>query len=239
MQILKTFKSIIVGFVDLLYPNVCLSCGKELYGSEHYICTECLLELPHTYFQSTRKNIITELLKGRIINLQNAYSFLFFYKHTIVQKIIHAIKYSGTKELAYDLGNYLAQDIKDSEFKNADLLIPVPLHPLKLKIRGYNQSEWLARGISEVLNIPIEKNNLVRIINTQTQTLKGKEQRWYNVRSAFDVHNPKKLKNKHIVLIDDVLTTGATIEACANTLERKVENVKISILTLATANKLI
>jgi len=239
MPFLKTLVDLFEGFLGLIYPNVCLSCGETLVSGEKYICTNCLVSLPYTHFISTRKNLITEFLRGRIFNLENAYSFLYFYKHSMVQKILYAIKYSGVKELAMELGIYLSENIKDSDYKNADFLVPIPLHYLKLRKRGYNQSEWFARGVSMVLDVPVDTSSIIRTVNTQTQTKKGREERWLNVQNIFEVKNVRKLYGKHIVLIDDVLTTGATIEACADVIRDKVKDVKISVLTLATANKIV
>ncbi len=239
---MKALKEILVwleDFVDLLFPKVCLSCGSPLQHGERYICTACLSDLPKTYFTSTTDNLVYDLLQGRIKNLKNAYSFCFFYKKSNIQKILHAIKYSGVKELAFELGAYLTYDIKETGFKDVDVIIPVPLHPLKQRLRGYNQSEWFARGIAEVLNKPVDVSSVARTVFTETQTKKSKEERWENVKNIFEVKSPAKLEGKHILLFDDVLTTGSTIESLALAIENSVENFEISVLTFATASKIV
>jgi ComF family protein len=194
-----------------------------------------LSKIVKTNFHLEKDNPVSQIFWGRV-KIEHALSFYYFIKGGILQKLVHEIKYRGAKELAYELGKESAYVLKESDFfSKIDYLCPVPLHKQKEKKRGYNQSEWIARGLSEVLNIPVEKNILKRKIYTSTQTKKNRQQRWENVKDAFDIGEKHKLEKKHILIVDDVLTTGATLEACAqNILE--IDGVKVSIFTLAFAN---
>ena len=152
-----------------------------------------------------------------------------------MQNLLHHIKYYNKKELAFELGRYLGSELSEAgSFKGCDVIIPVPLHPAKKKKRGYNQSEWIAKGMSDKMNIPLNTNLLNRHVNSKTQTKKNREERWENVRSAFSVELPNQFTKKHILLIDDVITTGATIEACASQLINHTD-AKVSIASLAYA----
>ncbi|MCK4661965.1 MAG: ComF family protein [Bacteroidales bacterium] len=227
---LKT--SYIKDFINLIYPETCAACGNVLFNQEKLICTKCLYELPKTNFHLEKDNPVNQIFWGRA-EIENATAYYYFLKASIFQKLIHKLKYKGLKEIGYELGKLLGAELFSAElYKNIDLIIPVPLHPKRQKKRGYNQSDWIAMGISDQMNIPIDTKSLYRAVATETQTRKTKLERWENVESIFKVRNEEAVKNKHILLIDDVLTTGSTIEACAVTL-LKVENVKVSVATIA------
>ncbi len=159
-----------------------------------------------------------------------AFAQYFFTKGGCLQKLIHEIKYKGAKELAYELGREFGLTLKENGASGYDLICPVPLHKEKEKRRGYNQSDWLARGMADILGVAYDKNLLVRKVFTSTQTKKNRQQRWENVKDAFDLGNKSDVENKHILLVDDVLTTGATLEACA----QKLLDIKGSIVSIAT-----
>ncbi len=220
--------------IQLFFPDLCIICGNKLYTSEKFICLECLADLPKTNFYNESGNIVEQLFWGRV-QIESATSFFFFRKGSKYQKILHFLKYKGLKEVGFEIGiNYGFELQKNSHYASVDFIVPVPLHPKKLKQRGYNQSEWIARGISKVLHKPVESKNLVRKVYTSTQTRKTRFERWQNVEDIFKVSDPEIFKGKHILLIDDVVTTGATLEACVVAVQ-KAQNTKISIATLAYA----
>ncbi len=226
------FFSWLKDFVNLFYPYSCVLCGHPLHGNEEILCASCILDMPRTHFHTFANNETAQRFWGRI-DLEHAASFLFFHKGSKYQKLIHLLKYNNKPEIGVFLGNLYGQELINTSFANADMIIPVPLHPKKEKIRGYNQAEKFAEGLSRQLNIPV-RNELKRIKFTETQTKKDKEERWNNVKNVFSPVNCKNLENKHVILVDDVITTGATLEACAIAL-KTCKNVKISILTVGIA----
>jgi ComF family protein len=178
---------------------------------------------------------VAQLFWGRI-PIENATSFFSYKKGSNYQHLIHFIKYKGLKELGFETGRKFGLILSDSDIYNIiDVIIPVPLHPKKEKKRGYNQSEWIASGLAQSMQKPISINNLIRNLHTSTQTQKNRFERWQNVENIFTVNDANEFKNKHILLVDDVVTTGSTLEACAFEL-LKIENVKISIVTLGFAD---
>jgi ComF family protein len=218
--------------VALFFPELCTACGRNLYRNERVICTNCIYHLPLTNFHSDPENKMARQLWGRFPFVQTI-AFLYFRKGSRIQNLMHQLKYKKNQETGIRLGELYAYDLKRStSFKQADLIIPVPLHPSKLKKRGYNQSECIANGISSILNIPVSTNNLIRTENTETQTKKSRYARYENLINAFSIKDKSELINKHIMLVDDVLTTGATLEACSIKL-LEIQGTKISICTLA------
>ncbi|MCD6113584.1 MAG: ComF family protein, partial [Bacteroidales bacterium] len=215
----------------------CMACGKSLYKNENCLCTYCLYHLPKTNFHLEKDNEVERVFWGRV-RIESAASFLYFSKGGKVQKIMHKLKYKGRQEIGVFLGEQYGLELLNSDtFKNIDIIIPVPLHKMKLKKRGYNQSEKFAEGLSLSMKKPVSTDNLYRKIFSETQTKKTRYKRWQNVESIFDIKNPELLKSKHILLVDDVITTGATMEACVNVL-KKVEDIKISIASIAYASNL-
>lgn len=181
-----------------------------------------------------QENPISRVFWGRV-KLNAATSFLFFNKGGNVQELMHALKYKNKKEVGIYLGELLGQEIKNSPlFNHIDLVIPVPLHPKKYRKRGFNQSEVIAIGINNVIRAKIDPTSFVRMVNTDSQTRKSRYNRWENVKGVFGILNEDQISGKHILLVDDVLTTGATLEACAATL-LNVENTTVSVATLAYA----
>jgi ComF family protein len=229
------FVNIAKDFLNLLVPSKCLSCGINLLKFEQFVCKTCLNKIPKTRFYENSESVVSQAFWGRV-ELQYAFSVYYFHKGSILQKLIHQVKYRGVKELAFELGKEMAYDLAESEFKKSvDLVIPVPLHPLKEQKRGYNQSDWLASGFAEVLEKKYSKAVLKRVHYTSTQTKKTREQRWENVKDAFEVEDAPTIENKHVVIVDDVLTTGATLEACAAKL-LACKGTKVSVVTLAYAS---
>lgn len=222
-------------FINLFYPQNCKSCGNTLFKHEYLICNYCKVHLPKTDFHLSINNPIEKIFHGRV-PLEFASCFYNFTKQGKVQKILHAIKYKNSKELAVLVGELYAKEIKDILLlKQATIVIPVPLHDKKMKTRGFNQSEEFAIGIANELDLKISTKNLIRKEFTETQTKKNKFQRWENVENKFTIVNPNELQNQHVILVDDVITTGATIEACCESL-LTVPGIKISVLGIAYAS---
>jgi ComF family protein len=222
--------------LSLVFPEICNACGKPLYKHESLICNYCKAKLPYTNFHMQEENPIEKIFWGRV-PIEKAGAFLYFHKGNRVQQLMHRFKYKGKKEVGELIGaTYGNELLKTKYLAGADIIIPVPLHPEKQKKRGYNQSESFAIGLSKTTDIPCETNILKRAIASSTQTKKNRFQRWQNVETIFKVENHETIQNKHIVLVDDVITTGATVEACANTL-LKSANCKVSFLALACTYK--
>ncbi|WP_459188761.1 ComF family protein [Parabacteroides sp. APC149_11_2_Y6] len=228
-------RRILNDLLNLFYPRLCLLCKKTLIDGEEQICLHCLSNLSYSHFSAIANNPATQLFAGKIPFI-HATAFLLFEKGGHVQQLIHALKYYGNKELGYQLGKIAALEyINKGLFSNVDCLVPIPLHPKKQRKRGYNQAEWIAMGIQSVTNIPINTTAIRRIHSTETQTHKQVYERWKNVQSIFELSEAETLNGKHILLIDDVITTGATIEACINTL-LSTPGIQISIFGLAIAH---
>ena len=218
-------------FSALFYPHICVGCGKSLYKEEKYLCLNCLAHLPRTNLHRMANNGLEKRFYGKA-EIQHATAFLYFEKATITQKLLHEIKYRGKKEFGEILGVFLGAELRESRFDEIDAIVPVPLHVNRLKNRGYNQSEWIAKGIAHAMEKPLLTNVLRRIIENPTQTQKGVYERWENVSGIFCSENPETVEFKHLLLIDDVITTGATLEACIIPLQ-KIQGIKISIAALA------
>lgn len=226
--------NIINSIIGLFYPSVCAACGTPLFQFEKLVCTRCRHLLPKTGYQHNEDNPLARIFYGRV-RLKAVTACYFFSKEGKVQHLIHELKYKGNGEAGVFLGQELGKSINDAPlFQGIDYLIPVPLHPKKEKKRGYNQSMMIAKGISEVSGIPIGEDFLVRSVNTATQTHKSKEERWQNVKDIFEIRHSELLVGKYVLLIDDVLTTGATLEACALKLAT-VPGITISCATAACA----
>ncbi len=228
-------KTLLSDFISLLYPEICVGCGHVLLAQEKIFCLRCEINLPYTHYENVNDNPIERLFWGKT-KIENATSCFFFSKKSTIQNIIHAFKYRGNENAAIFLGEKLGEAlIKSTRFKSIDVIIPVPLHPSKLKKRGFNQAEKIAQGISHIMQIPVDSTSLERSHNTETQTKKGLFSRWENVNSIFNVSNPEKIAGKHVLLVDDVITSGSTIEACANQILH-VQDTKVSLTSLAVAN---
>jgi ComF family protein len=219
-------------FISLLFPRLCYGCGNHLMRNEKLICTECYILIPRTNYHLKPDNPVSQLFWGRCL-IDQAAAFSFYTRDSRIKKLIHQLKYKGIRELGTELGRIYARTLKSSGFLNdIDLIIPVPLHPSKKRQRGFNQSDLIALGISEVSGIPVESGMLVRKTVTKTQTRKTRYDRWTNVDNIFRLTDQSRIRNMHILLVDDVITTGSTLEACASEL-LKVENVKVSVVALA------
>lgn len=219
---------------NLFYPEICLCCNKNLVNSEKHICSYCLVELPYTQHHKNTNNDLIKIFWGRTI-IQSAWALFYYRKGGAVQKILQGIKYQDQKDLSRYLGRCFATLLIDVvKEMQIDAVVAIPLHKSRIRKRGYNQSELIAQSMADVLKINSLSSFLKRNVATKTQTRKGRIDRLDNVSNIFSVTNSNALKNKHILLVDDVITTGATIESCANEI-LKIEGCKISIASLAFA----
>lgn len=220
----------------LFFPNNCNACGQELVSNEKTICTTCFSFMPKTKFHLIINNPMEQKFFGRC-TIEYATAMYYFNKDGCLQTLLHALKYRQKSEIGILLGNQFAREIEDvSWLKDIDVIMPIPLSTKKLKARGYNQSECITKSMSTHLNILHDSTSLIRTKHTESQTSKTRTERLSNVANAFAVHNAKAIVGKHILLVDDVITTGATIEECTHTLLR-VPGTKVSVATLAYATE--
>lgn len=227
------WKNITDSLLALFYPMQCETCGSALLGNESVLCMSCLLRLPKTGFNHIHHNIAFRRFTGRLI-IQHAAVFAYFTKEGILQHLLHRLKYQNRQEIGAFLGKLFAAEIKDMEWiQQLDMIIPLPLHKKKLRLRGYNQSEVIAAAMATVLGVPCCSRVIARNKNTASQTNKTRLERVENVAGAFSVTKALDIEGKNVLLVDDVLTTGATLESCANTLLQK--NCKVSIATVGMA----
>jgi len=231
---MKLRRSYLADFVSLLFPEFCAACRASLMANEQLVCADCLYNLPFTNFHLQPDNIVARQFWGKI-NLEAAYALFYFTKGGKVQNLMHQFKYKGVKQIGNLLGNIAGGQLTKNEiFKTVDIIIPVPLHKKRMRERGYNQSACFADGLAQKLNAFAEVDNLVRIMATETQTHKSRFARFENMQEVFAVKNPERLVNKHILLVDDIVTTGSTLEACGTQL-LKIEGLKLSVATIAYA----
>lgn len=218
--------------LELFYPDCCIHCKHLLLEGENILCVLCLHNLPIIPITDYSNNSITQIFYGRI-PVELGFSLLYFRKKGITKSIIHELKYKGNEIIGSWLGTWIGDRLKtESKFLEADYIIPVPLHKKKLRVRGFNQVDRFAQELSAALQTPLVKNHLLRISATKTQTFKARFERFYNVKTKFEVRQPTKFENKHLLLVDDVLTTGATLEACAKEF-LKIKGCKVSFITMA------
>lgn len=218
--------------LHMLFPSFCLGCGVQDVDEQEMICLNCQLSLPYTSFESIRNNAVEKIFWGRV-PLRFASSTFYYEEQSIIQQIIHNIKYKDERVLAIHMGQIMGGRLHDMLMSNAiDCCIPMPLHPRKERQRGYNQASLLCEGIRLASGIPFLEHVLERMVHTQTQTKRSRAERWDNVADVFEISNVKSIQKKNIVLVDDVITTGASTEACARTLlEHGAAN--ISVVSLA------
>ncbi|WP_167604710.1 ComF family protein [Maribellus sediminis] len=225
----------ITDILELVFPTLCITCGERLITQEKLVCFNCWNDLPVTHFHLEPENKVAQLFWGRV-TIENAASYFSYRKGSKYQQLIHFTKYKGLKELGYETGRKYGFVLRESSaFCAADFVVPVPLHPKKEKKRGYNQCKWIAEGIAASMDKKVVADNLFRKTYTSTQTRKNRYERWQNVEGIFGIHRPEEFENKHLLLVDDVVTTGSTLEACAFEI-LKIKNTKVSIATLAFAD---
>lgn len=219
--------------VNLFYPNNCGCCNNVLRKGESHICLFCLSDLPRTNYIKIKENPVAKLFWGRV-DLTYGFSTYNFSKKGKIQDLIHLLKYKEKTEIGFVLGSEIGRDINDNIPPNTfDYIVPVPLHPKKQRLRGYNQSAFIAQGISSVCHVPVNEELVERVSNTVSQTKKNKHERWENVAEIFQLKNQEKIDGKHLLLVDDVVTTGATLESCARKF-LEVPNSRVSVAVLAS-----
>ena len=220
--------------VDLFYPRLCHACGRALLEHEFVLCNYCVVQLPKTNFHDKKDNPIEVLFWGRA-DITAATAYYKYQKEGKVQKLIHHLKYDGFQEIGLYVGEVLGAELAASRrFADLDLIVPVPLHKSKLRKRGFNQSSLFAQGLSKTMEIPMDDTNLYRKIASSSQTKKSRWERYKNVHDIFGVENPELFRERKILLVDDVITTGSTIEACTTVL-KSVDGVDVYVASMATA----
>jgi len=228
-------KEIRDSFIQILFPHVCCGCGSDILGGKTVLCMRCLEQMPETGFEQHDDNPVEKKFWGRI-RLAQATAQYYFTRESLMQRLMHEFKYKGNRDLGLQLGVLMGASIKQSGRFCPDALIPLPLFRAKEKKRGYNQAAILCEGMAESLHVPVLKNVVIRSHHTDTQTKKGRIERWQNMESKFLLVQPEPVINKKLLLVDDVITTGATLEACGAEL-LKAENVKLSIAALCYASR--
>lgn len=210
---MRVFKDILFFF----FPYCCEVCGRLLNEGETIMCSYCYLDLPRTGFHLERENPVARLFWGRV-KIDEACSWFYFNKGSSYQVLFHRLKYHGYGDIGVFMGKSFAAEISDTVFAGADLIIPVPLHPRKERKRGYNQSLLIAEGMQSILDIPLDSKSLIRSSFSDTQTRRNRFERFLNMQDKFSVKDKQNIQDKKILLIDDVVTTGSTLEACAQVL---------------------
>jgi len=222
--------------MHLFYPHLCQGCGSDLLQKENLLCLKCIHELPHTGFEKHAGNPIEKYFWGRL-PVAAAHSAFYFTKDTLIQHLIHQLKYKGNTAIGRYLGALMAERmLQCGRFSGVDLVIPLPLYPEKEHRRGYNQAAVIGEGMSLVMNVPMDIKSVLRQRSTETQTRKHRTARWLNVDNSFILADDHRISGKHLLLVDDVITTGATLEACGRAMLRN-RDVQLSIATLAHAPK--
>ncbi|MDN3722845.1 phosphoribosyltransferase family protein [Aequorivita sp. SDUM287046] len=218
--------------LNLLFPKVCVCCTELLNSGENVLCLDCLHSLPIASFHKTGSETLKDKFYGRFL-LKNATALLYFHKRGLTQQLLHNLKYRGKKEISFFFGKWMGAELAEhSDYTQVEMVIPVPLHKQKLKKRGFNQVEGFGKEIALALNVPYRDDILIKISKTGSQVFKTRILR-FEAEEVFFTQNLDDIKNKHVLLVDDIITTGATLEKCALQL-LKGENVSISIATIAT-----
>lgn len=229
-----TVKEIKDSVLHLLFPHVCAGCGSDLLNEESFLCIRCMTDLPETNFFSHAGNPVEKMMWGRLPLVYAAAGY-YFSKESLMQRLVHQFKYEGNKQLGLQLGRMIGKYMVQSGRFNADVLVPLPLYPQRERRRGYNQATILCQGIADITNIVVVKDAVIRQQHTETQTKKGRVERWQNMEGKFVLHNRGAINGKHVLLVDDVITTGATLEACGMELLKSADT-RLSIATLCIAS---
>lgn len=227
-------KEIKDALLHLVFPHICSGCGNDVLSKDSMLCMRCIASMPETNFECHPGNPVEKKFWGRL-NLAAAAAQFYFTRHSLVQVLMHQLKYRGNRELGIQLGRLMGQRFLRTDRFSIDALVPLPLFPAREKKRGYNQAALLCEGISETLNIPVYNNVVVRPQHTATQTQKGKIERWKNIEGRFQLTNASAIRDKRIMLVDDVVTTGSTLESCGSEL-LKAGNVQLSFGILCYAS---
>jgi ComF family protein len=235
LELLKKAVEPVLNLADLFYPRLCLACQEKLVSAETSICIRCDYKLTPTNYHRINPNPVLERFWGRV-ELEHATAAYSFNKGGLLQHLIHQLKYENKPQIGLELGKMYGSLLKEvAPYNTVDYIIPVPLHPKKKHLRGYNQAAMIAKGLALSMEKQWSSDYLIRTDDTETQTKKSRLDRFSNVEHAFGIHKKAALEGKHLLLVDDVITTGATLEACAQTL-LEVDKVKISLAAIALAN---
>jgi len=229
-----SIKEIKDSLLHLWFPHICAGCGTDLLNEKSSICIHCLSVLPETNFHLHPENPVEKIFWGRL-PLFSAMAGYYFTKESLMQQLIHQFKYKGDKLVGLQLGRLLGKYLMQSGRFNADALVPLPLFPAKERKRGYNQATVLCEGMAEIMQLPVLDKAVTRPQQATTQTKKGRLERWNNVEGKFLLADKSVLNEKHVILVDDVITTGATMEACGSALLSS-GNVKLSLAALCIAS---
>jgi len=233
---MSTLSNIFSDVKHLFYPHICNGCGSDIIPEQNLLCARCMLQLPVTFFANYPNNPIEKIFTGRL-PVAAAHAEFYFSKTSLIQQLIHQLKYKSNKAIGIYLGEMMGKTIRQSgRFSQVDALVPLPLFPGKEKKRGYNQAAVICEGMSLSMQLPVMENVLLRRHFTDTQTKKHRTERWQNVADSFTVQHPEKIKGKHLLLVDDVITTGATLEASGRHL-LTAKDVTLSIATITAATK--
>ncbi len=226
----------LIDALHLFYPHHCCGCGSDVLAAHEQLCFRCVAALPHTAFERYPDNPVEKIFRGRS-SIRAAHSEFYFSKGQLIQQLIHQLKYNSNKEIGLYLGKMMGRNLlRSGRFGNIDYIVPLPMFPDKEFKRGYNQATIIGNGMSETMNVPVLNNRIIRRRPTESQTKKHRAERWENVADSFDVVQPASLAGKNFLLVDDVLTTGATLDACCQSM-RIIPASDISIATLAIASK--
>lgn len=237
---------------SLLFPPACRMCGLYMEADSDILCPQCMLDLPRTEQAEKRDNLTEMTLIGKPsalvrdtgqfyvtskkrMHLERAAAFLFYEKEHPIQQLIHKMKYADQPRIGFQLARQAAMEFQYADFFDGiDIIVPIPLHPKRLRERGYNQSEYIAKGISDITGIPVDTTHVTRIRNTPKQALQKGDDRINNVKEAFAVNHPEQMYHKHILLVDDLITTGETVRACLHAMKR-FRGAKFSVFALCKA----
>lgn len=236
-RIFHIFRDIVSDLADVVWPQTCMGCGQRFTSNkEQLICTSCLMEIPKVDYYKFAENPITDEFFRESIHIEYGCCYLQFKKGDYSQSLMHNIKYYHHPELGVRLGRMAATELaKYNRFADADYILPVPMHPDKLKIRGFNQAERIAEGLSQVLGIPVREDVLEKTKNSKTQTFMRKDERMNNSRELFAAKKVGEIDHRHFLIVDDVFTTGSTLLVCAQKLREAMPECKISVFALARA----
>lgn len=226
-------KFFIRSLLELIFPEICVACGEHLTSKERVLCASCTFQLPQTRYHFMADNPVEEIFWGRV-PIEHATAYCYFVKGGRLQRMLHALKYHKRQDVGLVMGELLGQALTGSTYyKNIDFIVAVPLHPKKERIRGFNQSDCIAEGISSMMDVPCGKP-IERIVFNPSQTRKGRYARWENVKGIFKADKSSDWHNKHFLLIDDVMTTGSTLEAAAYALNQ-ISGARVSLAVIGLA----
>lgn len=232
MTLLQEIKD---SLLHLFFPHLCAGCGNDMPGTAGLLCLRCMDSLPETNFEKLPNNPVEKTFWGRL-PLEAGAAQYYFTKESLMQRLMHQFKYKGNSDLGLQLGRMMGEQLLSSGRFAADVIIPLPLYPDKERRRGYNQATVLCRGMAELMHIPVREDIITRPLSTITQTKKGRVERWQNMEGKFMLINPDAISNKCVLLVDDVVTTGATLEACGQEL-LKAGNVTVKLAALCVASR--